>query len=91
MTYQPVVPAGGNVGWNFLSRTRDAQQDAFNASSQVVRDTEYFREKIGGVQTAEDLVSDRRLLSIALGAFGLAEDVGNKFFVRKVLEEGTLD
>ena len=91
MTYQPVVIGGGNVGWSFLSRTRDAQQEAFNTSSTVVRDTDYFRDNIGAVQSAEELVGDRRLLSVALGAFGLAEDIGNKFFIRKVLEEGTLD
>lgn len=34
-------------------------------------------------------MSDRRLLEVALGAFGLQDDINNKFFIRKILEEGT--
>ena len=91
MTYQPVVPFGGIGGWSFLSRTREAQQDAFNGSGSVTRDTAYFEEKISQIRTAEDLVSDRRLMRVALGAFGLDEDINNKFFIRKALEETTFD
>lgn len=88
MTYQPVIPASGNLGWAFLSRTREAQQAAFETSETVSRQTSYFRETIGTVQTAEDLVKDRRLLEVTLGAFGLGDDIENKFFIKKVLEEG---
>jgi len=28
---------------------------------------------------------------VALGAFGLSDDINNKFFLQKVLEDGTLD
>ncbi len=90
MTYQPIVPASGNLGWIFLNRTREAQQDAFDNSAQIARDSDYFRDKIGQIESAEQLVSDRRLLSVALSAFGLSDDINNKFFVKKVLEEGTL-
>lgn len=91
MTYQPVIPAGGNLGWAFLGRTRDAQQYAFNRSADVSRQIGYFRDNIAKVRTAEDLVSDRRLLTVALGAFGLDDDINNRFFVKKVLDEGILD
>ena len=56
-----------------------------------MRATEYFRQNIANVRTADDLVNDRRLLSVALGAFGLDEDINNKFFLRKVLADGTID
>jgi hypothetical protein len=87
--FQPIVPSDGLTGWRFLQRTYDAQLTAFNASAVVQRDTDYFSEKIGEVETAEDLVKDRRLLGIALGAFGLQDDIENRFFIQKVLEEGT--
>lgn len=90
MTYQPVIPMGGLAGWSFLARTRDAQQSAFNASPALDRDTAYFEERIGQVRTADALVADRRLLKVALGAFGLDADIDNRFFLRKVLEDGTL-
>lgn len=90
MTYTPVVPLGGYAGWTFLKRTLDQQQKAFTAQASVQRDDAYFREKIGGITTAEQLVNDPRLLRISLAAFGLDANVGNKFFIRKILEDGTL-
>ena len=91
MSFAPVIPFGGYAGWKFLARTGAAQKEAFLASPALQRDEAYFREKIGSIRTAEDLVADRRLLSVALGAFGLGEDIGNKYFIRKVLEDGTLN
>ena len=91
MTFQPYLPTGGLAGWRFLQGTLANQKEAFAKSSVVQRDLDYFAEKIGSVKTAEDLVSDYRLLSVALNAFGLSEDIGNKFLIRKVLEEGTID
>lgn len=90
MSFQPVVPLGGYAGWRFLERTLEAQQTAFAESRPVARATEYFRDNIGKVQTAADLVADRQLLGVALGAFGLEDDINNQFFIRKILEDGTL-
>ena len=91
MSFQPVVPLSGYVGWRFLERTMDAQQTAFSESQPIARAADYFRENIGRIRTAEDLVSDRQLLSVALGAFGLDEDINNSFFIQRILEDGTLD
>ena len=90
MTYAPALPLSGYAGWAFLKRTMPAQTTAFNTSTDLKRDEDYFRAKIGQVTTAEQLVNDRRLLKVALGAFGLDNDINNKFFIRKVLEDGTL-
>ncbi len=87
--FQPVVPSVGLAGWRFLQRTYDAQLSAFSGSTELRRDTDYFSEKIGSVATAEELVSDRRLLSVALGAFGLQDDIDNRYFIQKILQEGT--
>jgi hypothetical protein len=91
MSFQPVVPLTGYVGWTFLQRTQEAQQDAFNQSQPIKRATDYFQKNIANVRTAADLVSDRQLLSVALGAFGLDEDINNEFFIQKVLDDGTVD
>jgi len=91
MTFQPIIPLTGYTGWRFLQRTLDNQKSAFENDATIQRATEYFKENIGKVQNAEDLVSDRRLLSVALGAFGLDDDIDNKFFIQKILEEGTFD
>lgn len=90
MTFQPVIPFGGLPGWAFLQRTSEAQRAAFDASPVQRRDEDYFRARIGQVETAEQLVGDRRLLKVALEAYGLGADINNKAFIRKVLEDGTL-
>lgn len=90
MTFTPAIPLGGYAGWTFLKRTYDTQTKAFQASAELKRDEDYFRARIGSVKTAEQLVSDRRLMRVALGAYGLDNDINNRFFIRKVLEDGTL-
>lgn len=91
MSFQPVIPLSGLAGWAFLNRTMDTQKTAFEDSTALKRDTDYFRAKIADVASAEDLVSDRRLMRVALGAFGLGDDINNTYFIKKVLEDGTAD
>jgi hypothetical protein len=89
VSFVPFVPFGGVGGWNFLERTRARQEAAFQTSPVIARRTADFAERIGQVKSAEQLVGDRRLLEVALGAFGLDDDIRNRFFIRKVLEEGS--
>lgn len=91
MTFQPVVPGSGLAGWAFLQSTMQRQTEVFNKSPNLARDSDYFTQNIGAVRTADDLVSDRRLLRVALGAFGLQDDIDSRAFIRKILEEGTRD
>ena len=87
--FSPAVPLGGPAGYAFLKRTGAQQQEAMAGSPAVARLTERFAERIGEVKTAADLMADRQLREVALGAFGLSEDVDSIFFIRKILEEGT--
>lgn len=89
MTFQPVAPFGGIAGWSFLERTRARQEAVFQKTPLVARAAGDFEARIGSIRTAEDLVGDRALLRVALGAFGLDNDLGNRFFIRKILEDGT--
>jgi Protein of unknown function (DUF1217) len=89
MTFQPVVPTDGIGGWKFLQRTYDTQFETFSKSSQMERDTTYFEQNIAEVKTAADLVANKRLLRVALGAFGLSEDINSNYFIQKILEDGT--
>ena len=90
MSFTPALPLTGYAGWAFLKRTAATQQSALNAQPEAKRDEVYFREKIGKINTAAELVSDRRLLKVALGAFGLEADINSKAFIQKILEGGTL-
>lgn len=91
MTYSVTLPLSGYAGWNFLKRTQEKQQALLSQNTMQQRDEAYFRDKIGSIDTAAQLVADRRLLRVALGAFGLESDINNKFFIRKVLESSTIE
>lgn len=90
MSFQPVLPLTGYSGWGFLKRTMVRQQAVQQALPVQQRDEAYFRDRIGKADTAEKLVNDKRLLRIALTAFGLEGDVNSKAFIQKILEGGTL-
>jgi hypothetical protein len=90
MSFAPILPLSGFTGWGFLKRTMARQQTVQQALPAQQRDEAYFRDKIGKADTAEKLVNDKRLLRIALTAFGLEGDVNSKAFIQKILEGGTL-
>ena len=89
MSFAPILPLSGPAGWAMLKRTMAVQSAALNATPEMARDTDYFRANIGKVATADQLVNDRRLLKVALGAFGLDGDINNKAFIKRVLTDGT--
>ena len=91
MSFDPSIPLSGLSGFRFLERTFDRQTELFNRDPQLNREIDRFEEVAGGFETAEDLVADPQALKVVLGAFGLDEDADKPAFIRKVLEEGTLD
>jgi len=91
MAFQPQIPLPGIAGWRFLERTQASQQAAFDKGPQIARDIARFEEGIAGIATSADLIADRRLLKVALGAFGLEGEIDKRAFIRKTLDEGTTE
>lgn len=91
MSYTPAIPLSGVAGLRFLERTGEAQREAHAQSPEIQRNIAYFKENIGSVQTAEDLVSDRRLLRVVLESYGLGEEIDKRAFIRRILDEGVDD
>lgn len=91
MPFPPAVPFTGLAGLRFIDRTYDRQLNVFSSSPDIQRNVDYFLENAGAVRSVDDLMGDRRLLTVVLGAFGLDEDIGKGAFIRKVLDEGTVD
>lgn len=58
---------------------------------QVSREVEYYHEKIADIDSAEELVSDTRIMNFIMRAYGMEELSYAKALVRKVLEEGIDD
>ncbi len=91
MPFAPAIPFTGLAGLKFLDRTYDRQFATFNKSPDIKREIDHFRENAANVETLDDLMGDRRLLRVILGAYGLDEDINKGAFIRKVLEEGAVD
>lgn len=91
MTASISVGLAGIAGWKVLQRSEDRQLQAVAKDAVVQRSTEYFREKLSGGLTTDQLIDDYKLLSVALKAYGLEDDLPNKAFIRKVLESDLSD
>lgn len=86
MSFTPLVPFSGTVGWKFMQRTQERQQESFDKSPQIARNAEAFRQRIASIGSAKELVADRQLLEVTLGAFGLDDDINSKALIEKVLD-----
>jgi hypothetical protein len=91
VSFQPAIPIGGLAGWRFLERTAEGQRATFERGPMLQREIRYFEENIGKITSAEELVKDRQLLKVALGAFGLDAEIDKRFFIRRVLESDVSD
>ncbi len=89
MSFQPAIPLGGYLGWRVFQNSADRQFEIFKDTPSIVRNVDYFRENIAEATSAKKLVNDRRLLTVALGAYGLGEEIDKRAFIQKILEEGT--
>ncbi|MFD1794768.1 DUF1217 domain-containing protein [Paracoccus aurantiacus] len=91
MTFQVLTGGGGLSGWALLNRTSARQRELVGSDGAVQSATSNFSRKIASVSTADELLSDYRLMEVALKAFGLEGDMGNKAFIRKILESDLSD
>lgn len=91
MSYQVVIGATGIPGWSILKQNAERHQQLIAADPVVKRDDAYFRERISTITSADELVKDYRLLSYALGAFGLEEEIANKALLQQVLKSDVDD
>ena len=86
MNFTPVLSGTGLVGYNYLVRTREEQQERLAQDAVIQRETEGFLESLENIRSADDLLADRNALAVALGAFGLQDEIGNTGLLRQVLE-----
>lgn len=79
--------------FNYISveRTFDRRIEAVEKDPVIKREADYFRENIGKVSNADELIADDRLYRFSLIAFDLESQIFAKGLVRKVLDEGIED
>lgn len=61
------------------------------SSDYVSGEAEYYRDHIGDVKSIDDLISDKRLLSVAMGAYGIDAANEDPAFIRGMLSGGVTD
>ncbi|MFK7763133.1 MAG: DUF1217 domain-containing protein [Roseobacter sp.] len=86
MTFFPITLGSGLTGYNYLARTRDQQQAIFDQNPINAREVGIAAQKLETIQTPDELLEDRTLLKVTLGAFGLEEDLDNRAFLKRILE-----
>jgi hypothetical protein len=85
------VGTSAMLGYRMVAASLDKQVAAFRKSGVVARDIEYFRQNIGKVQTADELVKDYRLYRVVLSAYGLDSQINAQGLMKKVLGENWAD
>lgn len=91
MSFQPFVLGNGLSAWVLLKSTLGTQQAAFSTNYVTQSDTQYFKGRFADLSTPDDIVSDRRLLRVVLGAYGLSDDIESRHFIKTVMSEGVSD
>jgi hypothetical protein len=91
MVFSPFVVGSGLGAWSFLKTTLARQKLSFEKNFSVESNSAYFKMKHSSLQKSEDIVNDPKLMFVVLGAYGLSEDINNKFFIGKVLKDGISD
>ncbi|NJM35728.1 MAG: DUF1217 domain-containing protein, partial [Rhodomicrobium sp.] len=91
MPFTPVIGISGYAGFRVLEKVAPRQREVFDRSPDLVRNIEYFRANIEKATSAEALVKDRKLLTVALGAFGLGEEIDKRALVQRIIESDPSD
>lgn len=89
--FTPLLPLTGIAGWRLLGETETMQRKAHDNSNEIAREVAYFEKNIGNVRSSDDLLADRRLLEVALTAYGLEAEIDKRAFIKLVLDGGTQD
>ncbi|MGO8013623.1 DUF1217 domain-containing protein [Rhizobium leguminosarum] len=78
---------------SYLTVARNLNASLSNVASQatVARDSAYYKENIDKVTTVDEFMSDYKLYSYAMKAYGLEDMTYAKAFMKKVLESDLSD
>lgn len=82
-------PAQQGTTNRYMLEAVNAGVDPLNSALQT--ETDYYLENIVDVKSIDDLLTDDRLFTYAVKAFGLLDKISDKPFIRQVLEGGIDD
>ncbi|MEM9422060.1 MAG: DUF1217 domain-containing protein [Pseudomonadota bacterium] len=79
---------GESMGRRYLAAIGELRSETKSTDSE---ESAYFREHIGSISTAEELVADRRLYTYVMTAFDLGGETDKIAMAKKALDEGVSD
>lgn len=82
---------GASTAWAVMQRQGDALQARFSAQKSNTADIERFRERAAEITSVEDLLKDRRTLTMVLEAFQMETEVDKRAVIRKLLTDDPAD
>jgi hypothetical protein len=74
------------LAYQMISRDMPTSLKRVAEQPMVARDSDYFQENIGKIESIEEFFGNYRLYSYAMKAYGLSDMTYAKAFMRKVLE-----
>ncbi|WP_426608561.1 DUF1217 domain-containing protein [Bradyrhizobium sp. McL0616] len=78
-------------GYNYITRNLQQSLTRVGQQTDVAREAAYYKANIGKVKTVDDFMSNYRLYSYAMKAYGLEDMTYAKAFMKKVLESDLND
>jgi len=79
------------TGLALVDATRVRQIDSIKNSAQGSREIKSFRERIGNIQTVDQLLADHELYSFIMKAYDLKDQIFGKALIAKVLKSDIND
>lgn len=87
----PISGTSSLIGLKITDATRDQQLLTLRNSAQHGRSIDAFMERIGDVETVDQLVDDYELYSFVMKAFDLEDQIFGKALIKKMLKSDASD
>lgn len=81
-----IAGMGASVALNVVDAVRDREIERMRDAPAAARGIEAFRARIGGIETAAELIEDDEVYTFVMNAFGLEDRIFAKGMMRKILE-----
>ncbi|KAA9009961.1 DUF1217 domain-containing protein [Histidinibacterium aquaticum] len=87
----PLAGMGTQTAMRLVDATRDRQLELIESSARHSRAISTFRERIGDIQSVEDLLDDQEVYTFVMRAFDLEDQIFGKAMIGKILESDIND
>ncbi|EAR51743.1 hypothetical protein OG2516_06756 [Oceanicola granulosus HTCC2516] len=87
----PITGLATPAALKLVDATRDQQLEMIGSSTRHARAIDTFRERVGGIETVEDLLADQDVYAFVMRAYDLEDQIFGKALVGKVLEGDITD